>query len=90
MNSTKDQEILEATKVGKRLASTAGQCSKTYFKLNHELLKETQAEVPQMALTDLNIIKNLWADLKRGVHARLSKNIAEQEAICEWNLNENS
>ena len=35
---------------------------------------------------DLSIIENLWVDLKRAVHARWPKNIAELKAFCseEW------
>ena len=31
----------------------------------------------------LNIIKNLWIDLKRAVHARWPKNLTELEALCK-------
>ena len=35
---------------------------------------------------DLNIIKNLWIDLKRAVHARWPKNLTEKEVFWkeEW------
>ena len=34
---------------------------------------------------DLNIIDNLWRDLKYAVHARRLKNISELEAFCMKN-----
>ena len=34
---------------------------------------------------DLNIIENLWRDLKQAVHARRLKNISEQEVLCQEN-----
>ena len=35
---------------------------------------------------DLNIIENLWRDLKHAVHARRPNNISELEVFCqeEW------
>ena len=40
----------------------------------------------------LNLIENLWVDLKRVVHARRPKNITKQEAICkkEWEKIQNT
>lgn len=32
---------------------------------------------------DLNIIENLWRDLKPAVHARRLKNISELEKYCQ-------
>ena len=32
---------------------------------------------------DLNIIENLWRDLKHAIHARRPKNISESEVFCQ-------
>ena len=48
-----------------------------YLKRCKMKVLECPSQIP-----DLNIIENLWVDLKRTVHARRLKNIAELKAFC--------
>uniref|UniRef100_A0A8C5DSB5 Transposase n=1 Tax=Gouania willdenowi TaxID=441366 RepID=A0A8C5DSB5_GOUWI len=96
MDSIKYQQILEAniTASVKKLKLKRGwllqqdndpkhtsKSTMDYFKKRKLKVLEWPSQSP-----DLNIIENLWVDLKRAVHARPPRNIAELEAFCkeEW------
>ena len=96
MDSTKYQQILEAniTPSVKKLKLKRGWLlqqdndPKHTWKSTMDDLKRHKLKVLEWPSQspDLNIIENLWVDLKRAVHARRPKNIAELEAFCkeEW------
>uniref|UniRef100_A0A3Q3KMZ5 Tc1-like transposase DDE domain-containing protein n=1 Tax=Monopterus albus TaxID=43700 RepID=A0A3Q3KMZ5_MONAL len=96
MDSTKYQQILEAniTPSVKKLKLKRGWLlqqdndPKHTSKSTMEYLKRRRLKVLEWPSQspDLNIIENLWVDLKRAVHARRPKNITELEAFCkeEW------
>lgn len=96
MNSIKYQQILEAniTPSVKKLKMKRGWLlqqdndPKHTSKSTMDYLKRRKLKVlpwPSQS-PDLNIIENLWIDLKRAVHARRPKNLTELEAFCkeEW------
>ena len=61
------------------------QWSKAYLEINHEVPPGKMDKVLEWSppSPDLNIIENLWRDLKHPVHARRPKNISELEVLPE-------
>ena len=61
------------------------------LKIHNGLLIKTQAEGFTVALkaTDLNIIENLWINLKKAVHSGWAKNLTEPEAFFQGRIYEN-
>ena len=102
MDSTKYQEILEANvqrsvqtlKLKRGWVFQQDNDPKHTSKSTMKYLQERRMKVlewpPQSP--DLNIIENLWRDLKHAVHARRPKNISELEVFCqeEWGKNSKS
>ena len=69
------------------LVVSAGQQSKALFKIYQGIHAEAQIQCSRMASQspDLNIIENVWNDLKRAV-ARHPSNLTQLETFCkeEW------
>ena len=96
MDSTKYQEIIEANARRSFQKLTLKRvwvflqdndpkyASKSTMKYLQERRMKVSEWSPQSS--DLNIIENLWRDLKHGVQARRMNNITELEVFCqdEW------
>lgn len=96
MNALQYQEILEESllpsveklKMGRRWILQQDNDPKHKAKSTEKWFQKKKVKVlpwPSQS-PDLNLIENLWIDLKRAVHKRRPSNLVELEAICheEW------